>query len=496
MTEMREGEIRVNGVLLESQAKTPPGLKVPPQAVEVEKHVLGAVFLDPVAAGPALELLTAEDFYLAKHQVIWEAILAMAAASTPIDLTTLADQLRKMNRFEHAGGDAYLIEISAEVVSAANVAQHAEIVREKSLLRRLVGGCYQLLDKAHRTDASAKVVIGEAEKLLLELAEERSTQGLVPWDSITAKTLRNLQKAAEGKLTGVPTGFAELNRITCGWQPTDFIILAGRPAMGKTGLGLSTSWRSALHHGTKVAFFSMEMGREQLQLRVFCAHQNLDLHKLRGQQTKEQLAAFDKSVRTMVGLPLFIDDGNGKTPLQILSQCRRMRLEHGVQLIVVDFCQLGRLDYKTDTRAEEVGDFAYALKGIAKELEIPVIGLAQLNREVDRRGGDEMGDISYKLSDLNESGKLEQAADIIGVIHRPEVLSKKAPKGKAQLQIIKYRNGPTGDIDLQFNCESASFSDYVAPAYVEQVELTPIRPGRHYRGANDPANRKDDGWYG
>jgi replicative DNA helicase len=488
---MRAGETRIDGQLVEPAVKPVPGYRVPPQAVEVEKHVLGAVFLDPVAAGPALELLTPEDFYLERHAIIWEALLAMAAASTPIDLTTLTDQLRKTNRFEHAGGDAYLLEISTEVVSAANAGQHAAIIREKSLLRRLALGCNRLVDLAHRTDASAKVAIGEAEKLLLELAEERTTQGLTPWDRITPETLKDLQRAAEGKLTGVPTGLADLNRITCGLQPTDFIILAGRPAMGKTGLGLTISWKSALNHGTKVAFFSMEMGKKQLQQRVFCAHQNLDLHKLRGQQTPEQLEAFAKSVLAMQGLPLYIDDGNGKTPLQILSQCRRMRLEKGVDLIVVDFCQLGRLDYKTDNRAEEVGDFAYALKGIAKELDIPVIGLAQLNRECEKRSGDENGDISYKLSDLNESGKLEQAADIIGVIHRPEVLSKKAPKGKAQLQVIKYRNGPTGDIDLRFNHESASFSDWVPPTWAEQEELTPIRPGRQhaYRGAWDPANR-------
>lgn len=469
--------------------------RVPPQAVEVEKHVIGGVLANALEASPALERLQPGDFYLEKHQALWETLREMFAQAQAIDTLTVEAWLQRTGRYPKAGGDAYLREISAEVVTAANVIPYTAILREKALLRRLITGCGGLIDAAYSPEASTPKVLGGAESLLLSLAEEQLSQGLTPWNHITPETLADLAKAAEGKITGVPTGLTKLDEITYGLQPTDFIILAGRPAMGKTGLGLTISWRSAYFHGTKVAFFSMEMGRKQLQQRVFCAHQNLDLHRLRGKFTQEEMEKFKDSVLAMQGLPLFIDDGNGKTPLQILSQCRRMKLEHGIQLIVVDFCQLGKLDHEVENRTQEVGEFAYALKGIAKELNIPVIGLAQLNREVEKRQGDENGSITYKQSDLNESGKLEQAADIIGVIHRPEVLSRNAEAGKAEIQIVKYRNGPTCDIHLRFNKESASFSDYIPPTWVDEPELVPMRKVKERTWAQrDPRIPKGDSW--
>jgi replicative DNA helicase len=487
---MMAGEIRVDGQVVQAS-----GFRIPPQATEVEKHVLGAVFIDAVNAGPALETLKTEDFYLEKHQVLWEAVIALATSRESLSLLTIADHLRKAGKFELAGGDGYLIEISSEVVSAANVDQHAAIIREKAMLRRLIAGCSELLELGYSTKADLKPIMGRAEALLLALAEERLPQGFVAWDKITPTTLKNLERATSGKLTGVATGLADLDRVTNGLQPTDFIILAGRPAMGKTALGLSIGWRTAKQYGTVVAFFSMEMGKEQLQLRVFCSYRNINIHNLRGRQTQQELDAFAEGVRDLQGIPLFIDDANGKTPMQILSQCRRLKLEKGLGLIIVDFCQLGKLDEQVENRALEVGKFAYALKGIAKELHIPVIGLAQLNRECEKRNGDEEGHIAYKQSDLNESGGLEQAADIIGVIHRCEVLSKKAEVGKAELQIVKYRNGPTGDIFLRFNKESASFSDYIPPAWVPESAPPPREePPQRYRGHYHAGTPRGDDW--
>ena len=446
-------------------------LRIPPQAVEVERHVIGALLLSDPDAQVAFERVKPEDFYLEPHQNLWEGLQALAVAGLPLDCLTLTEWLRKAGKHVKSGGDAYLMEISSEVVSSANVAQHADIIREKSQLRRLIAGCGRILEQAYAAGAEVRQVLGEAESLLLSMAEERVTQGLIAWDKITPGTMRNMEIASRGELTGVPTGLTDLDAATGGLQPTDLIILAGRPAMGKTGLGLSLSWRAALKFKKRVAFFSMEMGKEQLQQRVFCAPHNLDLHQLRkGKLSQLEYDQFAATVKEMVSLPFWIDDASGKTPLQILSQCKRLKARHGLDLIVVDFCQLGKMDREMENRQQEVGEFAYALKGIAKDLHVPVVGLAQLNREVDKRSGDEMGNIAYKLSDLNESGKLEQAADIVGVIHRPEVLSKKAPQGYAQLQVIKYRNGPTGDIDIRFNKESASFSDHVPDAWAKYGE--------------------------
>lgn len=469
------------------------GTRIPPQAIEVEKHIIGAVLLNPIAAGPALERLKPDDFYLEKHKALWSVLQGMVADAETIDLITLEARLKKLGKMGAVGGNELLLEISTEVVSAANVLQHAGIVREKALLRRLIGGCVEILQAAYAQGADWKPIMGMAEKLLLSLAEERLEGGFVDWDAITPETMADMARVTGGELTGVPTGLKELDRITNGLQPTDFIIIAGRPAMGKTALGLSIAWRSAFHHKKVVAFFSMEMGKKQLQLRVFCAYRNVNIHNLRGKQTQAELDDFTAAVKDLQGIPLFIDDANGKTPLQIISQCRRLKLQHGLDLVVVDFCQLGKLDEQVDNRALEVGKFAYALKGVAKELNVPVLGLAQLNRECEKRPGDEEGMITYKQSDLNEGGGLEQAADIVGVIHRPEVLAPlKAETGKAVLQLVKYRNGPTGDIWLRFNKESASFSDYVPPTWADGPRAPlpkdePLQPRRHY-GATPPGD--------
>lgn len=443
--------------------------RLPPQAIEVERHVLGALLLGDVEAQAAFDILKPEDFYLERHGLLWAGMRALAASGQPIDLFTLPEALRREGALSQAGGEAVLMEISAEVVSSANVVQHAEIIREKAQLRRLIQGATRILEKAYAQGAEAKDVLAEGQTLMLELTEDRAGGGLLPWDDITPGTEDLIARAAEGKITGAHTGFRDLDLLSMGWQPTEFIIIAGRPAMGKTALGLSTAWRSALYHGTKVGFFSMEMGKRELQQRVFCAHRNLDLHKLRtGKLTSHDRESLRNSIEVMRGLPLHIDDGSGRTPSQILSQLKRMRMKHGLQMAIVDFCQLGKLDKKVDTRAQEVGEFAYALKGIAKDLEIPIIGLAQCNREVEHRKGDELGNLSYKLSDLNESGGLEQAGDMVGFIHRPEVLApQQAEKGFAQVQWVKHRNGPTVDTHLRFNAESASFSGYIPPNWVD-----------------------------
>jgi replicative DNA helicase len=457
---------------------------------DVERHVLGAMLIDINNAGPALERLKPEEFGWQLHADLFTAARELYSAQGLVDPYTLIERAAAMR--PEADKERIASEVwsfSAEVVSAANIGAHVALVKEAGLRRRMIVDVGNLLHLARNPDRKNSEVMGAAESLILSLAEEQVAQGLVPFKSIIPETLADLARSASGKLTGVNTGLAELNRITMGLQPTDLIILAGRPAMGKTAMGLSVSINAALA-GEPVAFFSMEMGRKQLQQRAICKHKNLDLHKLRtGRLTAEEMEIFRQSVGELADIPLYIDDQNGKTPLQILSQSKRLKAQKGLKLIVVDFCQLGRLDEKVDSRALEVGKFAYGLKGIAKELDIPVLGLAQLNREVEKRNGDSEGNIDYKMSDLNESGGLEQAADIVAMVHRFEVLSKTAERGKAKLQLVKHRNGPTGEIDVRFNAESASFSDYVPDAWIEQGDTHASKSRAPGRAGGPPPER-------
>ncbi len=456
-----------------------------PMSEDAERAILGALFVDAADCGPAFEQLKPVDFGFQKYADIFEVCREVYAAQGAVDLITIIERLSLKQGYTKDSAKDLILELSAETVSTARIAQHVELVKAYGLRRRFILDTGKLLDLARNPDKKNSEVMGAAESLILSMAEQQVAQGLQPWDTITPNTLITVAKANRKELTGTPTGLRDVDAATGGLQPTDFILLGGRPAMGKTGLGLTMSWRAR----KRVAFFSMEMGKEQLQQRVFCAYKNLDLHRMRkGEFTQLELDQFEQSVLALKGLPLFIDDANGKTPLQILSQSKRMKAKGGLDLIVVDFCQLGRLDEQVDNRALEVGRFAYALKGIAKELHVPVLGLAQLNREVDKRNGDELGNVAYKLSDFNESGGLEQAADVAMVIHRPEVLSKKAEKGYAQLQVIKYRNGPTGDIDIRFNHESASFSDYVPPSWAEGEPHHERRPSNS-RSGNPPPPR-------
>lgn len=440
--------------------------RVPPNAIEVEKHVIGGLLLGDDEATAVFERLRPEDFYVEKHQALFESLCALYAEGKQITLISLGEALQKAGLFAKAGGDVYMMEISAEVVSSANMAAHAEIIKEKSILRRLIQGTSQIQDSAYNPQKAPAEVLGEAETLLLSLADEKYQQGLLPFGSILPETFALLSKNAAGSMTGVPTGLRDVDAITGGLQPTDLIVLAGRPGMGKTALGLTISWKAA-KLGKKVAFFSMEMGKHQLTQRILCAPKNTNLHHIRtNRQTPEDMENIRAAVTDLGSIPLHIDDASRKTPLQILSQCKRMKKKYGLDLVLIDYLQLGKLDKETDNRSEYVGEFARGMKAAAKDLEIPFVGLAQLNREVEHRNTR-----VPQLSDLKESGGIEEAADCVGFLLRPEVYDNKAETGLAEIHWAKYRNGPAGEVTaLRFNKESASFSDYIAPTLLEKVE--------------------------
>lgn len=433
------------------------GFRIPPQAVEVEKHVIGAMLLDGDAVGQAAEILGRDDFYLERHQILYEVLTALFEKNQAVDLITLAEALRRLGKLEAAGGEAYLLEISSEVVSSANVADHAKIVKEKALLRRLIGAATRMLEKAYDATQDPPQLIDQAEGEIYSIAETRVRQGFQPIKAVLAETFKLIESYAKGDIIGVPSGFRDFDAMTSGFQKTDLIILAGRPAMGKTAFALSMVANSAILHGKSMAFFSLEMGREQLAQRILCREAKVNMHMLRtGKLPQRDYPKLSLAVGPISESKIWIDDNPNLNILELRAKCRRLKAQQGLDMVMVDYLQLMSGAGKVENRQQEISQISRGLKALAKELEIPVLALSQLNRAVETRGGDG----EPKLADLRESGAIEQDADIVMFVYREEVYNKEAEKGKAKIIIAKQRNGPTGDVPLTFISDYASFENY------------------------------------
>jgi replicative DNA helicase len=438
-------------------APSAAGFRVPPQAVEVEKHVIGAMLLDTDAVGQAVELIGVDDFYLERHQVLFETVLALSEKNQAIDPLTMAEALRKAGKLETAGGEAYLLEISAEVVSSANVADHARIVKEKSLLRKLIGVSTKTLEKAYDATVDPPQLIDQAEADIYALAETKIKQGFQPIKSILAETFRLIESYAKGDVIGVPSGFRDFDAMSSGFQKTDLVILAGRPAMGKTALALSMLGNSAIQYGKSIAFFSLEMGREQLAQRILCREAKVNMHLLRtGKLPQRDYPKLSLAVGPISESRIWIDDNPNLNILELRAKCRRLKSQHGLDMVMIDYLQLMSGAGKVENRQQEISQISRGLKALAKELQIPVLALSQLNRSVETRGGDG----EPKLADLRESGAIEQDADLVMFVYREEVYNKEAEKGKAKIIMAKQRNGPIGDVPLTFVSDYASFENY------------------------------------
>lgn len=448
-----------------------------PEPLEAEKYILGAFLIPGGDPSAAVEHLTPDDFWLERHKRIYQVFLDMWGAKTPIDLVT-AGQAMEGQRLELV--TPYLLEIVSEVVSDANLSAWVKIVKENSLRRKLIAGAQKILAMAQDQTQGNETVLGEGEAILHSIAEKRFAQGFQRFGSIIPEAIEYLRKVSTGQITGCPTGLFDLDRVTGGLQPTDLIILAGRPGMGKTSLGVSIAWRAA-KQGKRVGLFTLEMGKLQIIQRVLCSWKNVNLFKLRtGRINHQEAADFKDGMDSLKEIPLFIDEGSRKTPLQILSQARRLKHEGGLDMIMIDHLQLGKLDRPVENRAEMLEEFAYSMKATAKDLEIPVVCMAQLSRKGEVSKGEP------NLSDLKGSGGIEEAADIVGFIHRPEVYEKDAEHGLAELIFGKYRNGPAGEaIKLRFNHDSASFSDYIAhsepPQRFKERQASDFLEGTHGR---------------
>lgn len=442
--------------------------RLQPQAPEVEKAVLGALIIDRDAYVEICEILSAESFYESRHQKIYAAIQQLTVDEKPVDLLTVTEQLSKNGVLEEVGGPTYLAEISNKVATSANIEFHARIIAQKYLSRQLISYSGTIGTKAYDETLDVNDVVQEAEKILFEITQKNMKKDysvLAPIVERAVKIVTAAYSNSEG-VTGISTGFYKLDEMTCGWQKSDLIIIAGRPAMGKTAFALSLAKNIAIDQKIPMAFFSLEMADVQLVNRLMsnvCAIEGKKL--LNGQLGRDDWNRLDNNLNSMTEAPLYIDETEGISIMELRTKARRLAREHGIKLIMIDYLQLmtaGGMKY--NSRQEEVSLISRSLKGLAKELNIPVIALSQLNRGVDSRDGEEGK--RPRLSDLRESGAIEQDADMVIFLHRPDYYglyqSKDGTKdymGKAEVIISKHRKGATGIIMMEFKGEYTRFEN-------------------------------------
>lgn len=438
------------------------GGRVPPHSTEAEIAVLGAMLMDREAVGKVLEVLESECFYHERHQVIFKTMLGMFERGITIDLITITNELQRAGLLESVGGSFALTEISLNTISAANVEHHARIVLERFLKRKLISVASHIISDAFDDTTDALDEVDRAEQKIFEVAERRTRKSYSDMRRLTKSAIERIVEMAGGNsdgVTGVPSGFSRLDELLSGFQRSDLIILAARPSMGKTAFALSLA-RNASRLGHAVGVFSLEMAAHQLVLRLISADSGISLQALRsGRLDQRQVQDVIRKVDSLMNAKMFIDDSAGLTPVEFRAKCRRMKSEHDVSMIVVDYLQLMHAP-KAESREREISIISHTLKAVAKELDIPVVALSQLNRTLESRS-----DKRPMLSDLRESGSIEQDADVVMFIHRPEYYKiatfedGRSTDSVAEIIIGKQRNGPTGDIRLYYKKELAAFHD-------------------------------------
>lgn len=430
--------------------------KVPPQSLEAEQSVLGALMLEPEAGSSVFEILQPDDFYRDNHRLIFVAIRDLSERGDPVDLVSVAETLRQSGRLEQVGGIATISQMARSVPSAVNVDYYARIVAEKSLLRQLIRTAGKIADKGYEPGEEATSLLEEAEKMIMDLSQRQIKDGFEPIRNILLKTFEKIETlyANKGSLTGVPTFFTELDRMTAGWQPSDLIIIAARPSMGKTALVLNMAQNAAVRAKIPVAVFSLEMSKEQLVQRMLCSEAMVDQQRVRtGDLLDTDWPKLTRAVGPLSEASIFIDDTVAISLAELRSKARRLKQEYGLGLIVIDYLQLMSLGRRSESRQQEVAQISRGLKGIARELSVPVIALSQLNRGVEQRQ-----DKRPIMSDLLESGAIEADADVISFIYRDEYYNPESDKkGIAEIIIAKHRNGPVGALELGYLKEFTKF---------------------------------------
>ena len=438
-----------------------------PQATDIERAVLGALLVDKDAYAVVCEMLYPESFYEPRNQMVYTAIRDLSMKEQPVDVLTVTEQLARNGQLEEVGGPAYIAEISSRVASSAHIEYHARIVAQKFLSRQLIQFASDIETKAYDETIDVDDLMQHAEGSLFELPQKNMKKEYTQIDPVIKNALDVIQKAAANTdgLTGVPTGYHKLDDITSGWQASDLVIIAGRPAMGKTSFALSMAKNIAADYQVPMAFFSLEMSNVQLVNRLIsncCEIQGSKI--LNGQLQPDEWDRLDKRVNTLLGAPLYIDDTPGLSVFELRTKARRLVREHGVKIIMIDYLQLMNANgMRFSSRQEEVSTISRSLKGLAKELDIPILALSQLNRGVEAREG--LEGKRPQLSDLRESGAIEQDADMVLFVHRPEYYhiyqdeNGRDLHGMAQIIIAKHRKGATGDVLLTFRGEFTRFEN-------------------------------------
>jgi replicative DNA helicase len=441
-----------------------PG-KVPPQSLEAERAVLGAILLEPALLPRAIELLIPEEFYKEAHRKIFGAMIRLFERGEPADAITVTEMLRREGVFEEVGGHTLLATLQEEGTVATQFTAYTGIVREKALLREMIRVAREIVEEGYEETDDVQALLDRAEQMLFRISQRRFQRSAFPVREILAQAIQHIETLYHRKedITGLATGFTELDKRTSGLQRSDFVIIAGRPSTGKTAFALNVASHAAVEMARPVLVFSLEMSKEQLVQRLICAEARVDSQKVRSGflQPPEWRRIIDAAGR-LSEAPLFIDDTANLSVLEARAKARRIQAEHRLELVVIDYLQLMQGRWRAENRQQEISEISRSLKALAKELNVPVVALSQLSRAVEARG-----DALPRLSDLRESGALEQDADLIMFLARKEN-APDAEAGTTDLVIGKHRNGPTGRLELVFNAEYTRFDNLAAPARRER----------------------------
>ncbi|MFB3883762.1 MAG: replicative DNA helicase [Thermodesulfobacteriota bacterium] len=434
--------------------------KLPPQNIEAEQSVLGGILIENEAMNKVMEILTLDDFYREAHRRILNALINLSERDEPADLITLTNELRKDGQLDSIGGASYLASLIDSVPTAANIEYYARIVKEKAVLRKLIQTSTEIITQSYQDRGDVEGFLDEAERAIFEISERRVKPSFYPIRDIVKESFKTLEKLFEKKelVTGVPSGFKELDRLTAGFHPSDLIIVAGRPSMGKTAFCLNLTQYAAIEKRIPVAIFSLEMSKEQLVIRMLCSEAQVEGTRLRtGFLMESDWPKLTLAAGNLSDAPIFIDDTAAASVLELRAKARRLKAEHGLGMVIIDYLQLMKGRTRVESRQQEISEISRSLKALAKELNIPVIAVSQLSRKTEERTGNRP-----QLSDLRESGAIEQDADLILFIYRDEVYNRSEDnpnKGIAEVIIGKQRNGPIGTIKLAFLDKFTAFKD-------------------------------------
>jgi replicative DNA helicase len=432
--------------------------RTPPQDIAAEQSVLGAMLLSKDAIADVVELLHGMDFYRPAHETIYDTILDLYGRGEPADAVTLSADLQKKGELTRVGGAPYVHTLVAGVPTAANAGYYAEIVRERAILRRLVEAGTRIVQMGYGGEGDIDQVVDRAQAEVFGVNDRRTSEDYAPIADLLQGTLDEIEAISghDGSLVGVPTGFADLDALTNGLHGGQLVIVAARPAIGKSTLALDIARAASLHHGLTSVVFSLEMGRNEITMRMLSAEAKVPLHHMRsGTMTDQDWDRIARTTGAVSAAPMFIDDSPNMTMMEIRAKCRRLKQRHDLRLVVLDYLQLMSSGKRVESRQVEVSEFSRSLKLLAKELGVPVVALSQLNR-----GPEQRTDKKPLLSDLRESGSLEQDADMVILLHREDAYEKESPRaGEADFIVAKHRNGPTGTITVAFQGHYSRFVD-------------------------------------